>query len=321
MTLGAKPEKPKMRIITETFRDKVTAGAHEQWRLRTVDADGRGVPAALALNMYDTRILTFYSMNTLRPALADYGYRRDLDVDIPYYNMYGFGASVKPKLSDVLTLDLPRWVYDTPRFIPRGVGNRMYGASKRENSLEEEECYELAGDIAGVQMANAAEAPALLEQIVVAYGIDSRAAETPRESVLSQVEFRKDDVLNALWLPTLTTDRDGYADVKVDIPATPSTWHFTATAWTTDMRTASIKQTVIAIKPLIVKAVVPQFIRRGDRAEFLSNITNNTEASACISAVAEVFDVKPTRYWIHGNSTSTWPPEPRASSLWKYLRV
>lgn len=294
VTLGAKPEKPKMRIITETFRDKVTAGAHEQWRLRTVDADGRGVPAALALNMYDTRILTFYSMNTLRPALADYGYRRDLDVDIPYYNMYGFGASVKPKLSDVLTLDLPRWVYDTPRFIPlipRGVGNRMYKASKRENSLEEE-CYELAGDIAGVQMANAAEAPALLDQIVVAYGIDSRAAETPRESVLSQVEFRKDDVLNALWLPTLTTDRDGYADVKVDIPATPSTWHFTATAWTTDMRTASIKQTVTAIKPLIVKAVVPQFIRRGDRAEFLSNITNNTEAPACISAVAEVFDVK-----------------------------
>lgn len=292
VTLGAKPEKPKMRIITETFRDRVTAGAREQWRLRTVDADGRGVPAALALNMYDTRILAFYSMNTLRPALADRGYRRDLDVDIPYYNLYGFGASVKPKLSDILTLDLPRWVYDTPRLILRGVGNRMYKASKRENSLEEEECYKLAEDMADVQMANAAEAPALLEQVVVAYGRDSRAAETPRESVLSQVEFRKDDVLNALWLPTLTTDRDGYADVKVDIPATPSTWHFTATAWTTDMRTASIKQTVTAVKPLIVKAVVPQFIRRGDRAEFLSNITNNTEAPARISAVAEVFDVK-----------------------------
>ncbi len=289
--LGAKPEKPKMRIITETFRDRVTAGAREQWRLRTVDADGRGVPAALALNMYDTRILAFYSMNTLRPALADRGYKRDLDVDIPYYNLYGFSTSIYPELSDILTLDLPRWVYDTPRSIIRGVGNRMYG-SKRENSLEEEECYKLAEDMADVQMANAAEAPALLEQVVVAYGRDRFSAETPRESFLSQVEFRKDDVLNALWLPTLTTDRDGYADVKVDIPATPSTWHFTATAWTTDMRTASIKQTVTAIKPLIVKAVVPQFIRRGDRAEFLSNITNNTEAPARISAVAEVFDVK-----------------------------
>ena len=292
VSLGAKPEKPQMRIITETFRDRVTAGAREQWRLRTVDADGRGVSAALALNMYDTRILAFYSMNTLRPALADRGYRRDLDVDIPYYNLYGFGASVNPKLSDILTLALPRWVYDTPRLILRGVGNRMYKASKRENSLEEEECYKLAEDMADVQMANAAEAPALLDQVVVAYGRDRSSVETPQESFLSQVEFRKDDVLNALWLPTLITDRDGYADVTVDIPATPSTWHFTATAWTTDMRTASIKQTVTAIKPLIVKAVVPQFIRRGDRAEFLSNITNNTEAPARISAVAEVFDVK-----------------------------
>lgn len=292
VTLGAKPEKPQMRVITETFRDKVTAGASEQWRLRTVDAAGCGVSAALALNMYDTRILTFYSMNTLRPALANRGYRRDLDINWPYYRVSGFGTSIYPELLDILTLDLPEWIYRERRLITRGVGNRMYKASKRDNSLEEEACYELAGDMAGVQMANAAEAPALLEQVVVAYGIDSRAAETPQESVLSQVEFRKDDVLNALWLPTLTTDRDGYADVSVDIPATPSTWHFTATAWTKDMRTAGIKKTITSVKPVIVKAVVPQFIRRGDRAELLTNITNNTDTTSRITAVAEVFDVK-----------------------------
>ena len=293
VVLGAKPEKPQMRVITETFRDRVTAGAKEQWRLRTVDADGRGVSAALALNMYDTRILTFCSMNTLKPALADCGYRRDLDIDMPYYRMYGFNTSISPVFLDVLTLDLPGWIYDTPRLVIRGVGTRMYKSNSRANNSEE-----CADEEEYVSMACAPEVTmsdnglALDEEIVVAYGRDRSSVETPRESVLSQVEFRKDDVLNALWLPTLTTDRDGYADVKVDIPATPSTWHFTATAWTTDMRTASIKQTVTAIKPLIVKAVVPQFIRRGDRAEFLSNITNNTEAPARISAVAEVFDVK-----------------------------
>lgn len=293
VVLGAKPEKPQMRVITETFRDRVTAGAKEQWRLRTVDADGRGVSAALALNMYDTRILTFCSMNTLKPALADRGYRRDLDIDMPYYRMYGFNTSISPVFLDVLTLNLPGWVYDTPRLVIRGVGTRMYKSNSRANNSEE-----CADEEEYVSMACAPEVTmsdnglALDEEIVVAYGRDRSSVETPRESVLSQVEFRKDDVLNALWLPTLTTDRDGYADVKVGIPATPSTWHFTATAWTTDMRTASIKQTVTAIKPLIVKAVVPQFIRRGDRAEFLSNITNNTEAPARISAVAEVFDVK-----------------------------
>lgn len=293
VVLGAKPEKPQMRVITETFRDRVTAGAKEQWRLRTVDADGRGVSAALALNMYDTRILTFCSMNTLKPALADCGYRRDLDIDMPYYRMYGFNTSISPVFLDVLTLNLPGWVYDTPRLVIRGVGTRMYKSNSRANNSEE-----CADEEEYVSMACAPEVTmsdnglALDEEIVVAYGRDRSSVETPQESFLSQVEFRKDDVLNALWLPTLITDRDGYADVTVDIPATPSTWHFTATAWTTDMRTASIKQTVTAIKPLIVKAVVPQFIRRGDRAEFLSNITNNTEAPARISAVAEVFDVK-----------------------------
>lgn len=293
VVLGAKPEKPQMRVITETFRDRVTAGAKEQWRLRTVDADGRGVSAALALNMYDTRILTFCSMNTLKPALADRGYRRDLDIDMPYYRMYGFNTSISPVFLDVLTLNLPGWIYDTPRLVIRGVGTRMYKSNSRANNSEE-----CADEEEYVSMACAPEVTmsdnglALDEEIVVAYGRDRSSVETPQESVLSQVEFRKDDVLNALWLPTLTTDRDGYADVTVDIPATPSTWHFTATAWTKDMRTASIKQTVTSVKPLIVKAVVPQFIRRGDRAEFLSNITNNTEAPARISAVAEVFDVK-----------------------------
>lgn len=293
VVLGAKPEKPQMRVITETFRDRVTAGAKEQWRLRTVDADGRGVSAALALNMYDTRILTFCSMNTLKPALADCGYRRDLDIDMPYYRMYGFNTSISPVFLDVLTLDLPGWIYDTPRLVIRGVGTRMYKSNSRANNSEE-----CADEEEYVSMACAPEVTmsdnglALDEEIVVAYGRDRSSVETPQESFLSQVEFRKDDVLNALWLPTLITDRDGYADVTVDIPATPSTWHFAATAWTKDMRTASLKQTVTAIKPLIVKAVVPQFIRRGDRAEFLSNITNNTEAPARISAVAEVFDVK-----------------------------
>lgn len=293
VALGAKPEKPQMRVITETFRDRVTAGAKEQWRLRTVDADGRGVSAALALNMYDTRILTFCSMNTLKPALADRGYRRDLDIDMPYYRMYGFNTSISPVFLDVLTLNLPGWVYDTPRLVIRGVGTRMYKSNSRANNSEE-----CADEEEYVSMACAPEVTmsdnglALDEEIVVAYGRDRSSVETPQESFLSQVEFRKDDVLNALWLPTLITDRDGYADVTVDIPATPSTWHFTATAWTKDMRTASIKQTVTSVKPVIVKAVVPQFIRRGDRAELLSNITNNTDAPAHITAMAEVYDLR-----------------------------
>lgn len=297
--IDAKPEKPQMRVITETFRDRVTAGAREQWRLRTVDADGRGVSAALALNMYDTRILTFYSMSTLRPALADTGRRRGLRLEMPHYRGFGFGASIDPELLDVLTLDLPEWIYGESRLFIRGYG-RMYKANSRANNSEVEECCDMAtaegdtsklsGEVSGVQSAYAAitpgigEGPVLNELVIIRSDSD--------KSVLSQVEFRKDDVLNALWLPTLTTDRDGYADVKVDIPATPSTWHFTATAWTKDMRTASLKQTVTSVKPVIVKAVVPQFIRRGDSAELLTNITNNTDAPTRITAVAEVFDVK-----------------------------
>ena len=292
VTLGAKPEKPQMRVITETFRDRVTAGTKEQWRLRTVDADGRGISAALALNMYDTRILTFYSMSTLSPARASRGYYRDFDIDMPYYRMYGFNASIYPELSDVLTLDLPDWIYEKPRLFIRGVGTRMYKANSRANNTEEyaedvEECVSMAC-APEVKMDNGL---ALVENVVVAYGRDA-AVGTPQPSVLSQVEFRKDDTLNALWQPTLTTDGDGYADIAVDIPATPSTWHFTATAWTKDMRTASLKQTVTSVKAVIVKAVVPQFIRRGDRAELLTNITNNTDTPTRITAVAEVFDVK-----------------------------
>lgn len=297
--LEAKPEKPQMRVITETFRDRVTAGAKEQWRLRTVDADGRGVSAALALNMYDTRILSFYPMSTLSPTLADIGRNRYLRLEMPHYRGFGFSASIDPELSDVLMLDLPEWIYGTPRLFIRGYG-RMYKANSRANNAKVEGCYDMAmaegftskisGNVSGVQCSYAAitqgigEGPTLNEVVLLESGSG--------KSFLSQVEFRKDDVLNALWLPTLTTDRDGYADVTVDIPATPSTWHFAATAWTKDMRTASIKQTVTSVKPVIVKAVVPQFIRRGDRAELLSNITNNTDTPAHITAMAEVYDLR-----------------------------
>lgn len=288
--LGAKPKRPELNIIAETFRDKVTAGAKEQWRLRTVDADGQGVSAALAVDMYDTRILAFYPMNTLAPSLAYRGPIRRLNIDLPYYRVYGLNAYVTPNLLDIAMLKKPEWMYSESRLVVRGIGNRMYKANSRANDMEESVCDMMVGNMSGVQMEEAKEAP-MLEEVVVAYG-RSPKAKTSEESVLSQVEFRKDDVLNALWLPTLTTDKDGYAALTVDVPATPSTWHFTATAWTKDMRTASLKKTITSVKPVIVKAVVPQFVRRGDRMELLSSVTNNTDTASRITAVAEVFDIK-----------------------------
>lgn len=280
----AKRETPDINIITETFRDRINAGNTEQWRLRIVDANGQGVSAALALNMYDTRILAFMPMNRLYPSLA-YSYRRTVDMDVYNYRGYGLNEYINFDDKDLIALYAPQWLY-APRgynYAIRG-GHRLYARASMSKMESNEALAEaLVEEEYG-------EAPMLADTIVVAYGIDN--TDTGTEASLEQVVYHKDDTYCALWMPTMVTDEQGYADISFDVPATPTTWKFTATAWTKNLYKAHIEKTVTSVKPVMVKAVVPQFLRRGDYAEINYTITNNSTEAVKIRYLVEVFDIR-----------------------------
>lgn len=280
----AKRETPDINIITETFRDRINAGSTEQWRIRTVDANGQGISAALALNMYDTRILTFKPMNRLYPSLA-YRFGRTANIDL--YNNRGYGLTeyINFEDKDVIALYAPQWLYTQSLYnYAIRKGRRLYASA----SMSKMESNDVLDEV--VIEANNAEAPMLDEMVVVAYGIDHTDAGA--EASLEQVVYHKDDTYCALWMPTMVTDEQGYADISFDVPSTPTTWKFTATAWTKNLYKAYLEKTVTSVKPVMVKAVVPQFLRRGDYAEILSTITNNSNEAGTITALTEVYDLR-----------------------------
>lgn len=92
--------------------------------------------------------------------------------------------------------------------------------------------------------------------------------------------IRKNYITTPLWAPSIITDRDGNATVKVRLPDQLTTWVLDARAYTLptgETNTTLVGQTthsIVSTKPLLIRPEVPRFFVVGDES-LLSAIVNN----------------------------------------------
>jgi uncharacterized protein YfaS (alpha-2-macroglobulin family) len=89
----------------------------------------------------------------------------------------------------------------------------------------------------------------------------------------------------AYWNPAVTTDKDGRAQVSVELPDNLTTWRLGAKAITVDTQVGLTDVDVISTKDLLVRPVAPRFFVIGDEAE-LSAIVHNNSDQAVVAEVA-----------------------------------
>lgn len=140
----------------------------------------------------------------------------------------------------------------------------------------------------------------LNEVVVVGYGTQKKSnmasvvkivkdIEVSEES-MSQISTRIGDVKVALWRPDLRSDADGNFTLDFDVANENTTWCLQALAYTKELATDILHTEVLAQRPLMVKSVLPRFLRTGDKSQLKAKIENASDEQQQVHALIELFD-------------------------------
>ena len=125
--------------------------------------------------------------------------------------------------------------------------------------------------------------------------------------------LRDPDVKTAFFMPRLATNKDGVITLEFDVPNVNTTWQFCALAYTENLKSAYINETVTANKPIMVQANLPRFIRNGDRVKLLATVMNNSLDSINANVEITIFD--PAKNKIIKACPTTVALAPKASDI------
>lgn len=311
-------ERPAQRDLTisgESFRDRLTPGATEQWNLHITAADGKPVEAAMTATMYS------HSLD----ALARLSWPATFHVAREYPNLSLDYLPDSKRSSDIaselrtireLPLNAPAF-----RYLSGPLGNVYIRGSRKmaangvmrqrlavaEDSEEDGVVMEsadmaapmMAGAVAGVE----SKSEALCESVVVTTN-NTR----PEENF----DYRDADVAEAFWMPDLASAPDGSLEMSFRLPDANTTWRMQALAWTEDMKAGTLIRDFVANKPVMVQPNLPRFLRAGDKARILATVYNNDSAVRELRSVVEVFDPATMKVIATAESCDTVAPDASA---------
>ncbi len=297
-----------IKIVGESFRDRLLPASAETWRLRLTNQDGSPVKGALALDMYNKALEaimphsfqlslapTFYSRNFFS---VNYAYNSDISNDYVWRITGDYGQGLTP-----------------PQF-------QLYQSGY--GRVEDYVMYKSAAPTA-MKMARAeyAAADGVANDMILEEAEEEAADEVANESPVGGADrggsepdtfdYRDSNVPLAIWAPTLTSDDDGNIVFSFTVPNANTTWRLRAVAWNRDMLTGSMMRDFVASKPVMVQPNAPRFLRAGDCARILANVMNNTDSVAAISTTIELLN--PATGQVFSSSASTDTISPKGSAI------
>ena len=262
------PDK-RLRLSWETFRDRLTPGQQEEWRLKIQNPAGMPADASLMAVLYDMSLdqikqhsWSFSPTNYLpQPSTAwqwrswgglSFSGSKYLEVLKSTSLLFShFDSSVYPS-------------YTPYRMMVRGGMYKTMGAAvmsaERENVL-----YEVA-DSAPNNAAQEESAEAKEEEATPA-----------TEQEQEDVQLRENLNETAFCYPALETDKTGGVTLKFTLPESLTTWRFMGVANSVDMLYGSIGAEAVAQKDVMIQPNIPRFVRMGDEAQISARIFNTGE--------------------------------------------
>lgn len=285
----APPKESPITIKAESFRDRVTPSSDETWTFKIENAEGSSREAAVMMRMY----------NAALEALADvpwsfprYSYFIPLSINLQAKGLnYGIAFSKSGSNYSRYTITPPSFNTYGQGLLGNSLhirGTMMYkvqaaetmAATMNSAMMDEQVVIGYATSAAGTGVA--------MEEVAVAE--DGEAEIAADEVVDGEFSYRDAEVPLAFFRPMLKTDSDGRLSVTFTVPNANTTWRVNTIAFTKAMNSAEFNAAVIASKPVMVTPQVPQFMRKGDRAELKALVMNATDSLAAVTTVIEIFN-------------------------------
>ncbi|MCM1163962.1 MAG: hypothetical protein NC339_06925 [Muribaculaceae bacterium] len=270
-----------LRIVLDTFRDRLTPGSSEKWTVRVTDLDGRGREAAVVADMYNAALDALVSSDwNFRPA---YSYPSKL-----YWNSAPFGSSISAYVNGKNTPGKACPSLTDPTFETYGYGlvqQRLYGAM-----LTSKVAARGASDNIIVENEMMYKAEAVTADSGSSDEVTVEEESTPAEQPTTDVEYRDSNVPLAFFMPQLSTGTDGTLQLEFNLPNANTTWGLRAVAWTDSVLTASYSCNMVASKSVMVQPNLPRFLRSGDVAQLPCLVMNATDSAMTAKVTVELFD-------------------------------
>jgi len=268
----------KLKITTETFRDQLTPGQQEEWRLHIAGMNGDKVAAELLASMYDASLDVFrehnwvFDLYTYRSASGGW----ETSTAFSQSNSREVFKNMQPVISPVVQ------EYDRLNWF----GFNYYGSPMPMRT----------GGIKGL-MRNAE--PAMdggMQEKAIADESQQQATPPPTEEEVPppakepDIPVRRNFEETAFFFPDLRTDEKGDVILKFTVPESLTAWKFMALAYTKDLKTGQLEKEVVTRKDLMVMSNAPRFFREDDQMLFAAKLVSLTDKPLHGKITAEFFN-------------------------------
>ena len=276
----------ELTLRWETFRDRLTPGQQEEWKLVVTKPDGTPADAQLIATLYDKSLeqlvkhqwsfspyifLSQPSTNWNKPlwaALNDYASKSwtSLDVkelDFNHFNGIGwlfyddFESAFSSPVIVGYGMTRGRPIKSTMRI--RGANTMLQATAVTESAV--------VADAAPSALYEVAEEPV------------RKSVETPEpeETSAAGVQLRENMSETAFFYPALTTDKKGQIALKFTLPESLTTWRFMGIATSKDVCAGYIEGEAVAQKDVMIQPNMPRFVRTGDQVQLSARLFNTSE--------------------------------------------
>ena len=263
-----------LKVKWQTFRDRLTPGQQEEWKLSIKNPDDTPADASLMAVLYDKSL----------DALTSHNWHFSPGIYLPQpstsWQWQTWSRIQCSGAQDYSTQYVPSSYYFS-RF-----DHNVY--PERYNPFRHvllRSVYKEARVVEERAMPMAVENEAAREVMVRGTTVKDDAAEqkqapeVPQEadSTESGVTIRENLNETAFCYAALETDPQGDVVVTFTLPESLTTWKFMGIANTPDMLYGSISGEAIAQKEVMIQPNIPRFIRMGDDAQVSARIFNISE--------------------------------------------
>lgn len=295
----------KLKVETESFRDKVSAGDVERWSFRFFrkSSEASEIPAMAVMTDAALNAITPFSWN-FNPGPNRY---------CSYYNMreafnsnrYLNTSLKKSTYLSYSTISMPMindygqgWGLNNNMYFDGGVAYITTGSVKNEmavmrSSAPQKMMMKAApamntmatadSDMAVTEEAEAEDA--LSEMPVAGFGYFDAPENSDTQAL------RETECPVAFFMPDLISNNDGMVNIDFTVPNFNTTWAFQLLGYDNELQTAKTSLEAVASKPIMVSTHAPRFVRTGDTINLTATVFNNSDASCSPKCRIELIDL------------------------------
>jgi uncharacterized protein YfaS (alpha-2-macroglobulin family) len=244
----------KLNITFTSFRDKLSPGQQEEWKIRISHADSAGADAEFLAAMYDRSLDVFRKNSWNFELFRRYFYANPWEGQGDFHTAAGAWAQPWQLSWSYLTDPMPELNWFGLNLFRGYTFNAMEAGMKAGRK-------DLAALPAGDHATSAGSTVPQEEA-------------SPDSGNFQVIPLRKDFRETAFFYPTLQTDSTGHLWLSFTAPDALTSWKILGLAHTKDLRYGLVEKELVTRKELMVFPNLPRFLRQGDTVVLTTRIVN-----------------------------------------------